>query len=331
MEFRKPSPFRRMLLGMAVAAAASAAVPGVSMAADGWPTRPIRLVVPFPPGGSGDSLARIVGQALSKQLGQQIIVENRPGANLFLGASEVARAEPDGYTLLLALDTIFTVNPYVFSKIPYDPVKDFTPVSLVTTQTMWFVTRPKSTIASMHELVDLARSQPNRYNYGSGALIGQLTGELLKSLTNASMTYIPFKGSAPAAQSLLAGELDVAVSDITPLLQYIQDGRLVALGQTGLTRSDILPQVPTMVELGIKGFDVTNWFAVYAPAGTPAPVVSRLGAAIASAVAMPDVKARIASFGLEATSSTPQELAQRAKSDAAKWERVIRAANIRLD
>ncbi len=296
-----------------------------------YPAKPLRLVVPFPPGGSGDAVARLLGQGLSERLGQAVIIDNRPGANLFIGAQEVARAPADGYTLLMGLDLIFTINPHTFSRLPYDPVKDFMPVSQVTSQTMWYVAGPKLRVSSMAELIALAKSQPGKINYGSGALIGQLTGEFLKSLTGAEMTYIPYKGSAGAAQALLAGDVDLVVSDIAPFMQYAKTERVKLLGQTGRARSSTLSQVPTMVEMGIKDFEVSNWFAVFAPAGTPAAIVDRLNVEIGRVLAQPETKNRLSSYGLEAQASTPAALAKLMSEDSIKWERIIKTAGIKLD
>jgi tripartite-type tricarboxylate transporter receptor subunit TctC len=296
-----------------------------------WPNKPIRLVVPLPPGGSGDAVARLVGQALTERLGQSVVVDNKPGANMLIGASEVARSPADGYTLLLTLDTVFTVNPFAYSKLPYDPVKDFAPISLVTTQAMWFVTNPNKPAKTMKELVAKAKASPNTLNYGSGAIVGQLTGELLKVLTGAQMTYIPYKGSAPAAQALIAGDIDLTVSDITPFVPYIKEGKLIPMGQTGSTRSELLPEVPTMAEQGLKDFEVTGWFALYAPAGTPTSIVTRLNTELVKVMGTPDIKRRINEFGLEAASSSPSELNQRAIKDAARWAQIIKEANIKLD
>ncbi len=323
---------KRFLSWSRLAVIALAAVGGVSGAfAQLYPNKPIRLVVPFPPGGSGDSVARILGVALGERLGQPVIIDNKPGGNLFIATQEVARAPADGYTLLMGLDAIFTINPHTFSKLPYDPVKNFVPVSQVTTQSMWFVASPKLGVKTMPELIALAHKKPSWINYGSGALIGQLTAEVLKTLTGASMNYIPYKGSGPAAQDFLAGNVDLVVADVGPFMQYSKDPRVVFLGHTGTGRSTSLPQVPTMSEQGVKNFEINNWFGVMAPAGTPASTVNKLNLEIRRALAEPDVKARIASFGLEAKSSTSSELAARIKDDSARWSRVIKAANIKLD
>ena len=296
-----------------------------------YPSRPVRLVVPFPPGGSTDAVARLLAQRMGDTFGQAVVVENRPGGNLFIGAEAVAKAPADGHTLLFTLDIVFTMNPSLFARLPYDAERDFAPVSLVTTQTMWFVSNPKLPVATMAELVAYARANPRRINYGSGAIVGQLTGELLRTLTGAEMTYVPFKGSAQALQALLAGDIDLAVADITPFSPHIATGKLRGLGQTGRKRLESMPAVPTMAEQGLKDFEVIGWFGMYAPAGTPQPVIARLNAEVTRLLALPDMKEKILSYGLEANSSTPEALAARAREDAAKWSRVIKAAGIRLD
>ncbi len=296
-----------------------------------YPSRPVRLVVPFPPGGSTDAVARLLAQRMGESFGQSVVVENRPGGNLFIGAEAVAKAPADGHTLLFTLDIVFTMNPSLFARLPYDAERDFAPVSLVTTQTMWFVSNPKLPVVSMAELVAYARANPRRINYGSGAIVGQLTGELLRTLTGAEMTYVPFKGSAQALQALLAGDIDLAVADITPFSPHIATGKLRGLGQTGRKRLESMPAVPTMAEQGLTDFEVIGWFGMYAPAGTQQPVITRLNAEVTRLLALPDMKEKILSYGLEANSSTPEALAARAREDAAKWSRVIKAAGIRLD
>ena len=296
-----------------------------------YPSRPVRIVVPFPPGGSTDAVARLLAQKLGESFGQPVVVDNRPGGNLFIGAEAVAKAAPDGHTLLFTLDIVFTMNPFLFSKLPYDPEKDFTPVSLVTTQSMWFVANPKLPARTMPELVANAKANPKKINYGSGAIVGQLTGELFRMLTGAEMTYVPFKGSAAALQALLAGDIDLAVADITPFSPHIASGKLRGLGQTGRKRFEGMAAVPTMVEQGLKDFEVLGWFGLYAPAGTPPALVARLNAEITRLLVLPDVRDRILSFGLEPGASTPEALAARAREDGAKWNRVIKAAGIKLD
>jgi tripartite-type tricarboxylate transporter receptor subunit TctC len=326
-----PMTFRPLARAAALAfVLAALAAPSAGLA-QAWPAKPLRLVIPFPPGGSTDTTGRLLAQSLGEALGQPVVVENKPGGNLVIGVDAVAKAPADGHTLLLTLDIALTMNPHLLAKLPYAPEKDLAPVSLVTTQQMWFVAGPKLGARTPQELVALAKAQPRRINYGSGAIVGQLTGELFRMLTGAEMTYVPFKGSGPALQALLAGDIDLAVADITPFAPYIAQGKLRALGQTGTRRFESQPDVPTMIEQGIRDFQVTGWFGLFVPGGTPAPVIARLNAEVATLLARPEIRQKILSFGLMPTSSTPQALAERAREDAEKWGKVIRAAGIRLD
>ena len=295
-----------------------------------YPSRPVRIVVPFPPGGSTDSVARLLAQKLGENFGQPVLVDNRPGGNLFIGAEAVAKAPPDGHTLLFTLDIVFTMNPFLFSKLPYDPEKDFTPVSLVTTQSMWFVANPKLPARTMPELVAYAKANPKKINYGSGAIVGQLTGELFRMLTGAEMTYVPFKGSAAALQALLAGDIDLAVADITPFSPHIASGKLRGLGQTGRKRFESMPAVPTMVEQGLKDFEVVGWFGLYAPAGTPADIVRRLNAEVNALIVQPATVQKFAELGAEPLGGTPEALAAFLRSEQDKWGKVIRDLGIKL-
>jgi tripartite-type tricarboxylate transporter receptor subunit TctC len=299
--------------------------------AQAYPSRAIRLVVPFPPGGSTDLAARLLAQKLGESLGQSVVVDNRPGGNLFIGVEAVARAPADGHTLLFTLDIAMTMNPHLFSKLPYDPDKDFAPISLITTQTMWFVANPRLPVTNMPDLVAYARANPGKINYGSGAIVGQLTGELFRLVSGAEMTYVPFRGSAPALQALLAGDIDLVVADITPFAPHIASGKLRVLGQAGRKRLESMPAVPTMAEQGLKDFEVIGWFGLYAPAGTAPAVIARLNTETSRLLALPEVREKILSLGLEAAPSTPEALAARAREDAAKWGRVIKASGIRLD
>jgi tripartite-type tricarboxylate transporter receptor subunit TctC len=223
------------------------------------------------------------------------------------------------------------MNPHLFSKLPYDPDKDFAPISLITTQTMWFVANPRLPVTNMPDLVAYARANPGKINYGSGAIVGQLTGELFRLVSGAEMTYVPFRGSAPALQALLAGDIDLVVADITPFAPHVASGKLRVLGQAGRKRLESMPAVPTMAEQGLKDFEVIGWFGLYAPAGTAPAVIARLNTETSRLLALPEVREKILSLGLEAAPSTPEALAARAREDAAKWGRVIKASGIRLD
>jgi tripartite-type tricarboxylate transporter receptor subunit TctC len=260
-----------------------------------------------------------------------VVIDNKPGANLFLAAQDVARASPDGHTLLLAHDSIFTVNPYAFAKLPYDPEKDFAPISLVSTAPLWIAASSKTNFRTMGQLIGFAKMHPGKINFGSGALVARLGGEYLRSLTGAAMTYIPYKGSAPAIQALLGGEIDVVISDPTPFVPLISDPRISILGHTGNGRVAIAPQIPSLEEQGIKDFVVLDWFALYAPNFTSPLVVDRLTAELAQFEKRPEIKTSFEKMGLELRVSTALELEKRKNSDSRRWAQVIRDAGIKLD
>lgn len=320
---------RRLLLG-AAGAAAGASINTHAATADAWPNRPVRFVVPLAAGGGGDSAARILANEMTKRLGQSFLVENRSGGNMFIAASEVAKSSADGHTLLFALDAMFTINPFVFDKLPYDPEKTFAPVSLVSTQEQWWVARPELGIKTMAELIAKLKAKPGSINYGYSAPSGQLAAELLKSLTGAQMNLVPYRGGGPLALAVLAGEVDMAGLDLSPLVQHIQSGKMVPLGQTGVSRSALFPDVKTMVEQGLVGFEAIPYWALFTPAGTSAATVDRIGAEVARALAAPDVREQISKLGYTAAASTPEQLAARTRHDADKWSRLIRANNLKL-
>lgn len=316
----------RLLIAAVLGLAAS---PGAE--AQEYPSRPVRIVLPLPPGGSGDALARLLGQKLTEDLAQTVVVDNRPGGNMVVAAGVVAKAPPDGYTLLLTLDIAMTMNQSLFKALPYNPETDFAPISLLSTQPLLFVANPKLPAASMTQLVDYAKANPGKVNYGSGAIVGQLAGELLKSITGAQMVYVAYKGSGPALQALVTGEIDLAVADIAPFVPYINDGKLKPIVVTGSRRDPSLPQVPTMSEQGFPGLVSEDWFALYAPAGTPKPIIAKLNQAVAASLAGPDLRERLLSVGINPAASTPEELAARQKLDAARWGKLIHDADIHLD
>jgi len=299
--------------------------------AGNWPSRNVRIVVPFPPGGSGDSVARTLGQHLTARLGAPVVIDNKPGANLFLAAQDVARASPDGHTLLLAHDSIFTVNPYAFSKLPYDSENDFAPISLVSTAPLWIAASSKTNLRTMGQLIDFAKKYPGKINFGSGALVARLGGEYLRALTGAAMTYIPYKGSAPAMQALLGGEIDVVIADPTPFVPFINDPRISILGHTGRGRVAAAPHVQSLEDQGVKNFVVLDWFALYAPKLTPPFVIERLTAELAQFEKLPEVKTNFEKLGLELRASSALELEERKTADARRWSRVIRDSGIKLD
>ncbi len=296
-----------------------------------YPTKPIRLLVPFAAGGGTDVMARLLGQKLSESMGQPVIIENRPGSDTIVAADILARSPPDGYTLDLTLDIAFTVNPHTYSKLPYDPVKDFAPISLVGTTALLMVANPKVPVNNAKELVAYALANPGKLNYGSGAISAQLTIEMLKQTTGVNMVFIPYKGAAPTLQALLAGDIDLAIADFFSFLPSIKQGKIKAIAVTGPTRDPSLPDTPTMIESGYPNVELGNWWAVYAPAKTPQPIIDKLSREIARIVAMPDYAERIRGMAIVPVSSTPAELAARQRADSAKLGAVIKAAGIKVE
>ncbi|OGA35598.1 MAG: hypothetical protein A3G80_01695 [Betaproteobacteria bacterium RIFCSPLOWO2_12_FULL_62_13b] len=296
-----------------------------------FPTKPIRLLVPFAAGATTDLMARALGQKLSDILGQPVIIDNRPGSDTIIAADILARSPADGHTLNLTLDVAFTVNPHLYSKLPYDPVRDFAPVSLVGTTALLMVANMKLPANNAQELVAYAKANPGKLNYGSGAASTQIAVELLKQSTGIDMVFIPFKGAAPALQALLSGDIDLAIAGFASFLPAIKQGKIKPLFVTGTARDASLPDVPTVVESGYPNVVVNNWFAVYAPAKTPPAIVDKLSRDIARVIAMPDFAERMRNIGVAPLASTPAELAARQKADSEKLGRVIKAAGIKVD
>ena len=312
-------------------AAATALTAAVSAVAQTFPAKPIRLIVPFAAGGGTDTMGRVLAQKMSESIGQPVVVENRAGSDTIVGADFTAKAPPDGHTILLALDIAVTMNQWLYSKLPYDPVKDLAPVSLVASTPLILVGNPNVPVRTMADLVSHAKANPGKLNYGSGAIVAQLIIELLKQSTGIQMVFVPFKGAAPTTQALLANDIQFAIADFFSFLPHIKSGKLVAIASTGRTREPTLPDMPTMIESGYPNMEVGNWWAVYAPGGTPAPVVERLNREVVKAVASPEVTERYRAILVNPASSTPEALAARQAADADRWRGVIRSAGIKLD
>jgi tripartite-type tricarboxylate transporter receptor subunit TctC len=309
-------------------AAAFAAAPAFAQT---YPVKPIRLIDPFSPGGSLDLVARTLAKSMSAELGQQVVVENKPGAGGTIGVDLVAKSPPDGYTLL-AVQSSITINPSLQKNIPYDPVKDFAPISKAASYMFFLVVHPSLPVRSVGQLIALAKSKPGAINYasvgvGSGT---HLSGELFDYMSGTKMTHIPYKGTGQVMPELLGGQVAVHFGS-TSVVPYVKSGRLVALGVTGAQRSRALPQVPTIAESGVPGFEVTAWNALFAPAGTPQPIVNRLNALVKSGMALPETRTALEAQGLDIATSTPEELGALVKSELAKWAKVIKAAGIRAD
>jgi tripartite-type tricarboxylate transporter receptor subunit TctC len=295
-----------------------------------YPTRPVRVVVPYSPGGSSDAVARIVGQKLAEMLGQQFVIDNRPGAAGSLGRELVAKAAPDGYTLLIG-DSPHTINVHVLRHVPYDPIRDFTPIMLLATAPQVFVIHPGVAAKSLKEFIALAAAQPRALNYGSGGSgsITHLTGELFKLAARVDVVHVPYKSIANAVTDVIGGQVQAAFPTMPGAIPHVKAGRLRALALTTVKRSPALPDVPTFEESGVQGMVVNNWFGVFGPARLTADAVSKLHKAALDALNASDVRAKFTALSLDIVASTPQEFDAHLKAELAKWGKVVKAAGIK--
>ena len=296
-----------------------------------YPSRPIRMIIAFPAGGGSDIVGRALAQQLSELLGQPVVVDNRGGAGGIIGTELGARAAPDGYTLTVGSSGGFAITPHLNPKLPYDPVKDFAPVGLFTRLTFVLDVHPALPAASVAELLALTKSRPGRLNFGSSGqgATAHLATEMFMSMTGARMTHVPYKGAAPAMTALIAGEVEVLFDSMPTTLPHARSGRIRPLAVTTLQRSMLLPQLPTLDEAGVKGYELASWFGLFAPAGTPRPIVGKLNAAVNKATARPEMRERLSGQGAEPLGGTPQDLASYLRRELAKYGKVIRAAGIR--
>jgi len=331
------SAVRRALLQGAVALAATLpfSAPALAQAAD-FPSKPIRFVVPYPPGGPMDTMARMLAEKVRGSLGQPVIVENRSGAGGNIGADLVAKAQPDGYTLVMGAVATHAINPWLFANLPYDPVKDFAPVTIVAAVPNVLVMNvefAQKNIEKLADLIDYAKKNPGKLNYGSGGngSAGHLSGELLKARAGINVEHIPYQGAAPAQLALLSGQSDFMFDNLAASAPLIKDGKVKALAVTTAQRSSLLADVPTVEESGVKGFDLGTWFGVFTTGGTPAPVVAKLNKAYADAMAQPDVKQRLLTMGSEASSMTPEAFAEFVKAEKAKYQEIVKISGASLN
>jgi tripartite-type tricarboxylate transporter receptor subunit TctC len=310
--------------------ASAALVGGLSdAAAQGtYPTRIIKFVVPFAAGSATDTLARVLGQTMTASLGQGVVVDNMPGASGFLAAQNVARAEPDGYTVLITSNKTHAANQNMFKKLPYDPIGDFEPVGKLGRITLALVVHPSVPVSTTGELIGYAKANPGGLSFGSGSGSSRLAGELLKSLAGIDMVNVPYKSNPPAITDLLGGRISLVFADIATTLPHARAGKVKALGVSSAERSPLVPDLPTMAEAGVTGYDLTAWFAAYVPAGTPEPVVDRLNAAFGAALADEDAAKTLLGAGIEPEPSTPEELGAFTAAEAEKWARIVKAAGI---
>jgi tripartite-type tricarboxylate transporter receptor subunit TctC len=296
-----------------------------------YPSKLIRFIVPFPPGGGTDIIGRLIAQKLTAALGQQVIVDNRAGAAGRTGTEYVARAAPDGYTLLMGTTTVIITPPALFPKLSYDPLKDLSPISPIASGSYVLVVHPSVPARSVKELIALAKTRPGKLNFASSGPgdTNHLSGELFQIEAGISMTHVPYKGAAPGTLSVIMGETDLMFSNIVPAIPPVKAGQLRPLGITTLKRSPLLPQVPTIAESGLPGFEVQTLYAVMAPAGIPDDIVKRLNHAIAESVQSPDIKQRIEADGSQIVLGSPEDLRKTMVREIAKWSLVIKRAGIK--
>ncbi len=309
----------------------SLVIPPAHAQAPAYPSKPVRIIISFPPGGSTDLLARLLAEKLQAGMQQSVIVENRPGGNFVIAAEAVAKSPPDGYTLFLAVDSTMSVNPMLYSKLSYDPERDFAPVSLVALQSLFMVAGPKAPARDLPGLIAYARANPGKLTYGSSAILQQLTGEKIKLDAKIDMLHVPFKGSPPMLQALLNGEIDFAITVTTPYSTYVKDGRLFGLVTSGAKREAALPSTPVMAEVGFRSLEFSNWTGLFAPAGTPDAIIEKLNAEVKKAMNDPSVAARLTPTGIYPSTGTPEQLRALRKGDVERWSGVIKAAGIKLD
>jgi tripartite-type tricarboxylate transporter receptor subunit TctC len=298
--------------------------------AQSWPNKPVKLVVPFPPGGGADIVARLLAQGLTERWGQQVVIENKPGANTILAAEQVARSSPDGYTLLMAMDTTLTQNQFLFTKLPYDPISDFTPISIVVAAPVMIVANERFK-GTFNDWISAAKANPGKLNYGVSGVSTQLVAAIIEEAMQINAQHISYKGSAPLAQGLVAGDVDVAFDGIAPYLGFIKSGKARALAVTSAQRSSALPEVASITELGLRNLDLKVWFAIVAPKSTSTEIVNRVRNDLAEVLSKADVKQRLGTFAFEPVASTPQQLTSTIEVEAARYGPIIKRLGIKLD
>jgi tripartite-type tricarboxylate transporter receptor subunit TctC len=312
---------------------ALACAAATNAAAQSYPDKPIRVVVPFAAAGSTDILIRTVGQKMSESLGQTLVIDNRGGAGGAIGAELAARAVPDGYTIMATTSGVIVVNQSLYAKLSYDPIKDFAPISIIASLPNMLVVHPAMAVKNVQDLIGLAKASPGKLTYASGGngTSNHLAGELFKYLAKIDITHVPYKGGGPAVLAVMANEVTMLFATMPSAMPQVSGGRLKALAVTSRQRSSAAPNLPTMIEAGVKDFEVSIWIGVLAPQGTPAAAINRLNQEVAKALRVPDVAARLKTEGYEPIGSTPQEMAASITTESATWARVVKAAGIKAD
>jgi tripartite-type tricarboxylate transporter receptor subunit TctC len=306
---------------------AGACLPLAASAQD-FPTRNITFMVPFAPGSATDQIARAIGQGVSEQTGQAVIIENKPGASAMIGAAAVARAAPDGYTVLITTNTTHAANEHLYKHLSYDPVKDFAPLTLLGKGGQIMVVNPESSAKTVQDFLAQAKKEPGKLSFGSGSSSSRIAGELLQQMADVKLLHVPYKSNPMAVTDLLGGQISMMITDMATGLPQVQSGKLRALGVTTLKRSPLAPQIPTIAESGVPGYEMGYWFAAYAPAGTPPAVVKRLNELLVKSTQHTASKQFYATTGTEPVTSTPAELAAFQKDESKKWQAIIQKAGI---
>jgi len=309
---------------LALAAAATCAQ------AQSWPSRPVKMVVPFPAGGPTDVMTRVLADKLGQALGQPVVVENRPGAGGSIGADLVAKSAPDGYTLVMATGSTHSVGPYL-QKLPYDPNRDFTPIIYVGYATNILLVSPKLGVNNVRELIEYARKEPGRLTYATSGVgsVAHLTSEMFAAMAGAKLTHVPYKGTQHSINDMISGQVGILFDNVMTAKPHVDSGRLKGIAISSLQRSSIVPDIPTVAESGLPGFDSWNWFGVFGPANTPRPVVDRMNTEMNRILADPAIKARFHTLGFEVTGGTPAQFTTVMQGEAQKWSKVIREANVK--
>ncbi len=334
MSLDQASLVRWALLAAALAIPATPAfLPSLALGQAAYPTRPVKLIAPFPPGGTSDVLARLLAQKLSEGLGQSVTVENRGGASGNIGHELAAKSAPDGYTLLLSNSSTVVTNPHLFKKLPFDPINDFTPISMVASAGQVLVVHPSVPVTTLTELTALARANPGKLNFGSGGkgIQSHISGEMYKSAVGIDIVHIPYKGTIQSVTDLVAGQIQMVFSDMVPAMPQIKAGKLRAIAVTSVQRSAALPEVPTMIEAGIPGYEAAVWWSIVAPKGTPAEVVTRVNAELAKVMLLPDVRETYAKLGVTTQHSVPGKVTETIRAESPVMAKILKAAGVEAE
>ena len=299
--------------------------------AQAYPTKPIRMLVPFPPGGPADILGRVIARKMSEDFGQRVIIDNRPGANTIIAAELAARAPADGYTLLMAIDSTLSMNPALYTKLPYDPLKDFDPVSLIAIVPTMLIAHPSVPANNVQELIALAKSKPGQIMYGSGTFATQLAAELFNSMAGIRMPFVPYKGASLSIIAVISGEVPVSFNGISTALEAWRAGKVKAIAIMGAKRLPQAPDIPTVAESGLPGYEAQVWQSVVVPAGTPREVIAKLNAELTRIMRLPETQERLSASGLVPMSSTPEELGAYIRSETAKWGKIIKDLGLKVE